>query len=530
MSWLKNIKVNNKLILVNVISIIFIIVVGVVGYSNMHSMTTESKAMYNNQLLPIKWINDIRAQSRANESLLKDIILTNDENKRNEFRVLIEERLSNIVNSFEQYKKSNLSDFEQQQLQIIDGHQKEIAETRAELLEMIDNGATTEEAYTFYENNLVAPADNLAESLKETADELAIQADEMIHKIESQEKTATTIMITIIIIATILSITLSTIISRSIVNPIKEVVGAIGRAEKGDLTVQASYQSKDEIGKMVSSFNQLVEATRQAIEKVTNSANELAASTEQISASTQEISSGSQQQAHDASNSAAMMTEMTNVVEEVAQNAENAAQLAENTMNSAKYGSVVIKEALDGMETIQESINELSNKSVQIGEIVEVIDDIAEQTNLLALNAAIEAARAGDAGKGFAVVADEVRKLAERSSKATKEISDLVNVIQDNTKASVLSVQEGSEKSARVGTAFEEILEQIAESVSKITEIAAASEQQTAQSEEVQQSMTSIAAVSQEISAGIEETAQAAVSLAEMAESLNQLANQFKIK
>ncbi|UTW69580.1 hypothetical protein KHA80_23095 [Anaerobacillus sp. HL2] len=111
--------------------------------------------------------------------------------------------------------------------------------------------------------------------------------------------------------------------------------------------------------------------------------------------------------------------------------------LLKNTVDVAERGGRAIRETVSGMRDINKRITELSSKSVQIGEIIEVIDDIAEQTNLLALNAAIEAARAGEAGKGFAVVADEVRKLAERSGKATKEISELINSIQENTKDSV---------------------------------------------------------------------------------------------
>ena len=402
--------------------------------------------------------------------------------------------------------------------------------TQRELLYKVIDKKNMKEAYTFYLANVKQPTDELNATLTEIADYKAKEADKLREDIASQEHTATTVMISIIVIAAILAITLGMIITRLLVNPIKEVVDVMRVAEKGDLTVQADYQSKDEIGILVASFNQLVETTRSAIEQVTTSANNLAASVEEISASTEEIASGSQQQAQDANTSADMVSEMTNAVQEVSKNAEHAARLTDQTMGAAQQGGVVLNDAIAGMEQIRVNIHDLANKSVQIGEIVEVIDDIAEQTNLLALNAAIEAARAGEAGKGFAVVADEVRKLAERSSKATKEISELVSMIQENTKVSVQSVETGSEKAANAGTTFEEILKLVNQSAAKVTEIAAASEQQSAQAEEVLQAVGNIASVTEETAAGIEETATTATDLAEMAETLNQLAARFKIQ
>ncbi|SOC13385.1 methyl-accepting chemotaxis sensory transducer [Ureibacillus xyleni] len=529
MTWLNNLRIANKLKMLSGLTIVFLLIVGLVGVFYMNKMSDQTTDMYENQLLPIKWLNDIRAQSRANEALVKEIILTQDEADRANLINQVKERAQNIQEYFALYKETNLTDYEQERIGIISEEIQRIGANREQLYKILETG-TSEDAFAYYKSNLVTPLTTLNTTLQDVAEYLSDRADETLDVMQSEEKTALTIMISVIVIASIIFALLSTVISKAIVNPLKDVVDVMKEAEKGDLTVRVNYESKDEIGRMVVSFNQLTESTRIAMEKVVNSANELAASSQQISASTEEIASGSQQQAQDATASAAMMAEMTNVVEDVAQNAEQAALLAENTMNEAKQGGVVINDAIQGMRAIRESIYELSNKSEQIGEIVEVIDDIAEQTNLLALNAAIEAARAGEAGKGFAVVADEVRKLAERSSKATKEISELVNIIQENTKDSVRSVEVGSEKAEKVDSTFNDILQLVGHSASKVTEIAAANEQQTAQAEEVQQAVSSIAAVTEEISAGLQETAATAETLAEMAESLNQLTAQFKIR
>lgn len=529
MGFLKNLKTAKKLMLLNIVSILFIIAVGAVGFYYMQEMSNEATGLYEQELMPVKWINDTRAQSRANEALVKEVAITTDVSKRQELMDEISQRATAIQESIKNYKSTTMTDYEREKMLIIESTQTEIGQVRERLYTVIETQGL-DKAYAFYLANLSPAITTMNNTLTEMADYKSNEADKVRKSIENQEKTATTIMIVMIIIAIALAVTLSIIISRLVTTPIQQMMNAMAIAEKGDLTIQANYQSKDELGEMVASFNQLVESTRAAIEEVTNSASNLAASVEQISASTEQIASGSQQQSQDANMSANMMSEMTNAVQEVSKNAEQAAMLTDRTMNAAQHGGVVLNDAIQGMEQIRESIHELSNKSVQIGEIVEVIDDIAEQTNLLALNAAIEAARAGEAGKGFAVVADEVRKLAERSSKATKEISELVSIIQENTKYSVQSVEIGNEKTANAGKTFEEILHLVRESTEKVTEIAAASQQQTAQAEEVMQAVGNIALVTEETSAGIEETATTASDLAEMAENLNQLAGRFKIR
>lgn len=345
----------------------------------------------------------------------------------------------------------------------------------------------------------------------------------------STVKSSITIIMMTLIVAILIGIFISFSLIRVISKPLVELKGKVITVSKGDLTESIEIKSKDEIGDLGNAFNDMLKSLRGLVQEVKQNAEQVAASAEEISASTEQIASGSQQQAQDASMSASMVIELTNAIQEVSKNAEKAAYLTDETMTAARQGGIVIKDAVDGMNQINVSIRDLDSKSVQIGEIVEVIDDIAEQTNLLALNAAIEAARAGEAGKGFAVVADEVRKLAERSSTATKEIAHLVNIIQENTTNSVQSVQAGNEKTEKAGVAFEEILNFVQESAAKATEIAAASEQQATQTEEVLRTVENIASVTQETAAGIEETASTATELARMSERLDQLTNQFKI-
>lgn len=528
MRWLKNLTVAKKLLMLIISSLVFIVLVGGVGLYNMNQMVNRSTEMYENNLLPVKWINDLRAQSRANESLLKELMLQPNSADNEKIINEITDRGKASNKDVKDYQNTELSAYESERAPQVEALLKEIQTEREKLYHVLENG-DTEDAFKIYQTTIEQPVNELNEILQELADYNAKAADDLQKQIKNQEQTTTVFMVVIVIIAAVLTTIFGMIISRILTNPIKELVREMAQAGEGDLKVSSEYSSKDEIGELVSSFNQMISNMRGAIGEVTGHANSLAASAEEISASTEEIASGSAQQAQDANTSSDMVTEMTNAVQEVSENAQHAASLADETVGAAEQGGIVIHDTIAGMEQISTSIQELADKSVQIGEIIEVIDDIAEQTNLLALNAAIEAARAGEAGKGFAVVADEVRKLAERSSKATKEISDLITTIQDNTKRSVESVAMGNERVEKAGTTFNDIVRLVKDSSIKVAEIAAASEEQAAQAQEVLLSVQNIASVTQETAAGIEETASTATDLANMAETLNQLASRFKI-
>jgi methyl-accepting chemotaxis protein len=189
------------------------------------------------------------------------------------------------------------------------------------------------------------------------------------------------------------------------------------------------------------------------------------------------------------------------------------------------------------VQETSEKMRLLGVRSSEISEIIDLINDIASQTNLLALNAAIEAAHAGEAGLGFSVVAEEIRKLAERSSRATRDVGNLIKAVQHETsealsamEAGMKEVKSGSVLAGEAGRALQDISEAVRQSSELIEEISAASEEQARVTRNLAGAMQTISSITLETSAGAHETAQTIQGMVSLAEQLNAATSQFKVK
>ncbi|WP_082754662.1 methyl-accepting chemotaxis protein [Burkholderia savannae] len=296
-------------------------------------------------------------------------------------------------------------------------------------------------------------------------------------------------------------------LARSLNSGIASLQTAIERIERSrDFTLRAPLIGSDELTRTAVAFNDLIECVSIALREVWTASESATTATREIAAGNADLSARTETQAASLEESAASMEELTATVSQNAENAKVASDLARNA-------SAVASTARGVVESMVETMAEISLHSSRIGEITALIDGIAFQTNILALNAAVEAARAGDQGRGFAVVAGEVRSLAQRASNAAKEIKTLID-------ASVTTVCTGESQAEQVQRTIAELQQGSGKVADVVDEISAASTEQSRGIAQVNQAVSHMDEVTQQNAALVEELSAASQAMAQQMQVL----------
>ncbi|MBY4602122.1 methyl-accepting chemotaxis protein [Bacillus sp. SPARC3] len=372
--------------------------------------------------------------------------------------------------------------------------------------------------------------------------------------------------------AIIIGIIVMTLIIRSITTPLKQLVGSSKRISEGDLTETIDIRSKDELGELGKSFNNMASSLRSLIHTIQDSVDNVAASSEELTASAaqtskatehitlaiEQFSNGNEKQNENIETAAEHIYQMNDGLTNMAQASEVITDSSVQSTEIASEGGKLVHQTVGQMNVIDKSVKEaeqvvrgLETKSKDITNILRVINGIADQTNLLALNAAIEAARAGEYGRGFSVVAEEVRKLAVQSADSAKEIEGLIiEIVKEiNTSLGMFQsvnqeVQTGLDITDKTEISFKRISEMTNQIAGELQNMSATVQQLSASSEEVSGASEHIASISKESSAHIqdiaasaeeqlasmEEISSSAETLSSMAEELRDMTKRFKIE
>jgi methyl-accepting chemotaxis protein len=284
---------------------------------------------------------------------------------------------------------------------------------------------------------------------------------------------------------------------------------------KGDLTTRIEAEFKGRYQQIKTDFNAAVARLEETMQSVAGSTKAIQSGTQEMSSAADDLSRRTEQQAASLEETAAALEEITTTVKKSAEGATHARQVVTAADDDAKKSALVVRQAVEAMDAIAKSAQ-------QISQIIGVIDEIAFQTNLLALNAGVEAARAGDAGRGFAVVASEVRALAQRSAEAAKEIKGLIT-------ASTRQVESGVKLVGETGASLERIMAQVTEINSIVGEITAGAREQATGIGEVNTAISQMDQMTQQNSAMVEESTAATHSLSQETAQLSNLIDQFQL-
>jgi len=349
----------------------------------------------------------------------------------------------------------------------------------------------------------------------------------------------TTALLTVVVI--LCAVMLVFALGRSVTRPLHQLVAVAERVADGDLRLEIDDGRRDEMGQLASAFNQMVRSLRALIKHMQDGIIQISAASTDIEGLADKQTAGSVEQAASVEEVTSSLEELAIAAAGIAGRSESVVATAEETVAAATGGQHTVTAALEGMDRIRETVQNiaattvrLGDRSQKIGDVLGIIQEIASETHLLAVNAAIESAAAGEHGRRFAVVAGEVRRLAERSRASAEEIAALVTEIQAAISASVMATEQGT-KQVEIGVelargveqALQEIVEMIEKTTQTAKEISLATQQQRSANDQVVAVIRGITDSAREAAEGMKQASSLVTQLTALAAGFREEASRF---
>jgi methyl-accepting chemotaxis protein len=520
-------SVKLKIAVAVAMAMVVAVAVGGFGLLQISRIASQGENMYTNALLPERYVLTLNAHVAMVRFYSLSVATAGTDAARQQYVAQrgTEEKL--VADLIATYQKTGLTAEQRNKIGVFETAWANYKTQRDEADQLFAEGKKAE--FEQYRAEKLIPTTKTFLGALDDLSALSIKvATQRQASQQNARKQAQIVVAVSLLVGLLLALLLSWAVITSVTRPMNEFRGVLDAVAEGDLSRDADFTSRDEIGQMAMSLKRAIARIRGLLKTVAEESGRLTQSSQQLRQTSNQLLKGVNETSTQVATISSAANTVTARVQSVAGGAEEMGTSIQEIARNASQAAGVAQEAVDTSSATEQTMLRLGSSSAEIGDVIKTITAIAKQTNLLALNATIEAARAGESGKGFAVVAGEVKDLALETARATDEISRRIEVIQADSASAVESITRVNEVIAKIND-YQTTIASAVEQQSLTTGGMSADLSQAAQgSQQITSSLDSVSAVAQQANADARNTSETATDLARISDELREVLSGFK--